>query len=621
MIRKLLIANRGEIAVRLIATAKRMGVTTVAVYSDADAAAPHVLNADEAEHIGPPRASDSYLSVDALLGAAERSGADAVHPGYGFLSESATFAMACAKAGLIFVGPSPEAIAAMGDKRRAKEIMIAAGVPCVPGWHGEGADDGALAAAAHEIGLPLLIKAAAGGGGRGMRLVTEANKVDAALTSARNEAQAGFGDNNLILEKVIDPARHVEVQVMGDSHGSVVHLGARDCSLQRRHQKVIEETPPPGLPPAMIEDLYAAAVTAAKAIDYVGAGTVEFLVGAGGFYFLEMNTRLQVEHPVTEMTTNLDLVAWQLQIAAGGALPLGQDDITFAGHAMEARLYAEDPATLLPRTGTVLDWRPATGDSIRVDAGITTGSEIGVHYDPLLAKIIAHGKDRESARQNLAKAIADTRLLGATTNKAYLLALLELPDFIAGKPTTTLAAKAEVPATPSQETVAAAAATIFHHSIAGEPDPWRSAGEARWPLFLCEGKSKHQVTVTMLASDSYQIDSHIFSTEDLHHTVSDNAKFWLDAGDGARAWKDITYAPAEPNAAGADGRVLAPIPGRVAKVAIGLGDTVAAGALLAVIESMKIEHAITAPVAGTVAKLAVAEGDQVAARAQLVEIA
>jgi geranyl-CoA carboxylase alpha subunit len=620
MIRKLLIANRGEIAVRVITTAKRMGVATVAVYSDADATAPHVLAADQAERIGPPRASDSYLSIEALLAAAERSGADAVHPGYGFLSESAAFASACADAGLTFVGPSPEAIAAMGDKRRAKDIMIEAGVPCVPGWHSEGADDAALAAAAEELGLPLLIKASAGGGGRGMRIVTEADKIAAALTSARNEAEAGFGDGSLILEKVIDPARHVEVQVMGDSHGAVVHLGARDCSLQRRHQKVIEETPPPGLPAAMIEGLCAAAVTAAKAIDYVGAGTVEFLVGDGGFYFLEMNTRLQVEHPVTEMITNLDLVAWQLQIAAGGPLPLTQDAIAFSGHAMEARLYAEDPATLLPRTGTVLDWQPASGDGVRIDAGIATGSEIGIHYDPLLAKIVAHGPDRESARKRLAEAIGDTRLLGATTNKAYLLALLALPDFVAGKPTTALAANVKIAAAPDEETIALAAATVFRDSIDGEPDPWRSAGEARWPLVLDEGKRRHQVTVAMLSDGSYQVDSHMVNADDLPRAVRDGDTLWLDAGDGARAWQDITYAPAEPPTAGADGKVPAPIPGRVAKVAVSVGDTVAAGALLAIIESMKIEHAITAPVAGKVTRLAVAEGDQVAARAPLVEI-
>ena len=620
MIRKLLIANRGEIAVRVIATAKRMGVATVAVYSDADATAPHVLAADQAERIGAARASDSYLSIEALLAAAERSGADAVHPGYGFLSESAAFAQACADAGLTFVGPSPEAIAAMGDKRRAKDIMIEAGVPCVPGWHSEGADDAALAKAAEELGLPLLIKASAGGGGRGMRIVTEPDKIWPALTSARNEAEAGFGDGSLILEKVIDPARHVEVQVMGDAHGAVVHLGARDCSLQRRHQKVIEETPPPGLPPAMVEGLCAAAVTAAKAIDYVGAGTVEFLVGDGGFYFLEMNTRLQVEHPVTEMITNLDLVAWQLQIAAGGPLPLTQDAIAFSGHAMEARLYAEDSATLLPRTGTVLDWQPATGDGVRIDAGIAAGSEIGIHYDPLLAKIVAHGPDRETARQRLATAIGDTRLLGATTNKAYLLALLALPDFIAGKPTTALAAEVEIAAAPGEETIALAAATVFRASIDGEPDPWRSAGEARWPLTLAEGKRTHRVTVAMLLDGSYQVDSDTVHAGDLPHAVRDGDTLWLDAGDGARAWQDITYAPAEPPTAGADGKVPAPIPGRVAKVAVSVGDTVAAGALLAIIESMKIEHAITAPVAGKVTGLAVAEGDQVAARAPLVEI-
>ena len=433
-ITKVLIANRGEIALRIQRTARDLGLSTVAVYSEADAEAPHVKAANEAIAIGPARASESYLSIDAIVDAARRSRADAVHPGYGFLSENADFARACVDAGLIFIGPDPEAIRLMGDKRLAKQRMRDAGIPCVPGWDGEDQDDPTIVSAASDLGFPLMVKAAAGGGGRGMRLVTNADAIDGAITSARSEARDAFGDGTLILESAVSNARHIEVQIFGDRHNNIVHLGARDCSVQHRHQKVIEEAPPPGLSPDVVEALYAAAIKAAAAIDYVGAGTVEFLVGPNEeFYFLEMNTRLQVEHAVTEMITGEDLVAWQILVARGEPLPKSQKDIQSSGHAIQARLYAEDTeAGFLPQIGPVVLWRGTTTDRVRIESGIETGSVISPHYDPMVAKIIAHGDDREQAIRQLTAALKSTALLGTTTNKRFLLGILAGVKFQTG---------------------------------------------------------------------------------------------------------------------------------------------------------------------------------------------
>ncbi len=435
---KILVANRGEIAWRIMRTAKAMGYRTVAVHSDADRDAPHVSFADEAIRIGPPPIGESYLSIDRILEAAHTSGADAVHPGYGFLSENEAFATACEKAGLVFIGPPPAAIAAMGNKAAAKRRMIDAGVPCVPGYQGADQSDAHLERESRKIGLPVMVKAAAGGGGRGMRLVEQDGDLLDAIRMARTEAASAFGSGELILEKAVTDARHVEIQVFADNHGNVIHLGERDCSVQRRHQKVIEEAPSLAVNADLRARMGAAAVAAARTIGYRGAGTVEFLLGSdGAFYFLEMNTRLQVEHPVTEAITGLDLVEWQLRVARGEALPLEQDQVQLEGHAIEVRLYAEDAyADFLPQTGQIDVWRPASGPGVRTDHGMKDGLAISPFYDPMIAKVIAHGATREEARRRLIKALRDTVVLGPTTNRHFLIRLLEHPEFAAGKTTT-----------------------------------------------------------------------------------------------------------------------------------------------------------------------------------------
>ena len=436
---KILIANRGEIACRITRTAKTLGYRTVAVFSDADAGALHVREADEAARIGPPPAQESYLNIEALLAAAKLAGADAVHPGYGFLSENAAFAEACSKAGLIFIGPPAAAIDAMGNKARAKALMEAADVPCrARAIAARTSPTNILIAEGRRIGFPLMVKAAAGGGGRGMRLVTAAEDLPQALARSRSEAASAFGSDELILERAIADARHVEIQIFADRHGNVIHLGERDCSIQRRHQKVIEETPSPAVSTELREQMGEAAVAAARAIGYVGAGTVEFLLDRSQkFYFLEMNTRLQVEHPVTEAVTGLDLVAWQLRNAAGEKLPLAQHQVRFDGHAIEARLYAEDPQqNFLPQSGVLVDWRPASGAGVRIDHGLAPGQSVSPFYDPMLAKVIAHGATREEARRRLIAALEDTVALGLTTNRSFLIDVLRHPAFAAGEATT-----------------------------------------------------------------------------------------------------------------------------------------------------------------------------------------
>ncbi|MCF5186941.1 acetyl-CoA carboxylase biotin carboxylase subunit, partial [Pseudomonas simiae] len=429
---KILIANRGEIACRIQRTAQALGYRTVAVYSDADAQALHVQMADEAVHIGPAPVQQSYLNIDAILNAARVTSADAIHPGYGFLSENPDFARACQQAGLTFIGPSPEAIELMGSKRLSKLAMLDAGVPCIAGYQGSAQDDSTLQREADAIGYPLMIKASAGGGGRGMRLVQHPEELLDNLHTARSEAKNAFGSGELILEQALIDPRHVEIQLFGDSHGHLIYLGERDCSIQRRHQKIIEEAPCPVMTPELRQAMGEAALNAGRAVNYVGAGTVEFLLDRNGrFYFLEMNTRLQVEHPVTELITGLDLVDWQLQIAAGQPLPLTQPDVSLNGHAMEVRLYAEDPAQgFLPQTGEVLRWDPAAG--VRIDHGVTEGQRISPFYDPMLGKIIAYGATREEARRKLLRAVEDTVLLGVTTNQPLLVDLLKHPDFVGG---------------------------------------------------------------------------------------------------------------------------------------------------------------------------------------------
>lgn len=436
---KILIANRGEIAVRLIRACREIDIGSVAVYSEADTNALHVRLADEAVLLGPAEASQSYLVMEKIIAAAKETGAQAIHPGYGFMSENAGFAQAVADAGLVFIGPSPNAITAMGDKAKARALMEKAGVPLVPGYQGKD-DDKSLVKAAKEIGFPVLVKAAAGGGGKGMRVVEKAGDLKEGIETARREAQNAFGDGRLIVEKYITQARHVEIQVLADTHGNTVHLFERECSIQRRHQKVIEETPSPLLDEALRSEMGAAAVSAAQAVGYTNAGTVEFIVDPNTreFYFLEMNTRLQVEHPITEMVTGLDLAQWQIRIAAGEKLAFSQTNLTQRGHAIESRIYAEDPANgFLPAVGTLLQWNPAQGPGVRVDSGVQTNSEVSVYYDPLLAKVIVHAEDRHAAIRKMEQALRDTTVLGVITNRDFLLDVLSHDEFTAGTATTS----------------------------------------------------------------------------------------------------------------------------------------------------------------------------------------
>ncbi|USG61803.1 acetyl-CoA carboxylase biotin carboxylase subunit [Sneathiella marina] len=437
-ISKLLIANRGEIACRIMKTAHSMGIDTVAVYSEADADAPHRKMATEAVALGPSPASESYLVIERIITAAVQTNADAVHPGYGFLSENAAFAKACEEAGLIFIGPSPRAISLMGNKAEAKRQMAAAGVPCVPGYEGEDQSDDRFVSASNEIGFPVMVKASAGGGGRGMRVVSKPEKLLKGLTAARSEGERSFGSAELILEKAIIEPRHIEIQVFADNHGNVVHMGERDCSIQRRHQKVIEEAPSPAVSPELREKMGATAVAATKAINYSGAGTFEFLLDQDkNYYFLEMNTRLQVEHPVTECVTGLDLVEWQIRIASGEPLPLSQKDISVRGHAIEARLYSEDPyKSFLPKVGILSEWFAAEGEGIRTDHGLETGFEITPFYDGMIAKIVGYGANRETARANLQEGLRRTIDKGLTTNRLFLLSCIAHKEFIAGSATT-----------------------------------------------------------------------------------------------------------------------------------------------------------------------------------------
>ncbi len=450
----LLVANRGEIACRIIRAARAEGLRVVAVFSDADEAAPHVRLADASVRIGPAPPAQSYLSIPAIIAAAKATGAEAVHPGYGFLAENADFAEAVTAGGLVFVGPPAAAIRAMGDKSAAKARMQAAGVPCAPGYHGDNQSFARFADEAERIGYPLMVKASAGGGGRGLRIVREPEGLQAALAAARSEAESAFGDGRLLIERALVGARHVEVQVFGDEHGRIVHLGERDCSIQRRHQKVIEEAPSPAVSPALRQAMGEAAVKAAAAVNYVGAGTIEFLLdGDGRFYFLEMNTRIQVEHPVTEAVTGLDLVRLQLQIAQGRPLPFAQADISLSGHAIEARLYAEDPAAdFLPSIGRLVAWRPGDGEGVRVDTGVEAGSVVTPYYDSMLAKIVGFGADREQARLRLISALERSFVSGVTTNRDFLLAALRRPTFIDGQATTAFVERGDICSRAAQPT-------------------------------------------------------------------------------------------------------------------------------------------------------------------------
>ncbi|HYC64630.1 MAG TPA: acetyl-CoA carboxylase biotin carboxylase subunit [Reyranellaceae bacterium] len=611
---KVLVANRGEIAWRVMRTAKAMGYRTVAVYSDADRDAPHVAFADEAVRIGPPPVGESYLSVERILEAAKKSGADAIHPGYGFLSENEGFAAACEKAGLTFIGPPPAAIAAMGNKAAAKRRMIEAKVPCVPGYQGADQSDANLQKEARKIGLPVMVKAAAGGGGRGMRLVTQDGELADAIKTARTEAESAFGSGELILEKAVVDARHVEIQVFADAHGNVIHLGERDCSVQRRHQKVIEEAPSPAVDEALRQRMGAAAVAAARAIGYRGAGTVEFLLGGdGAFYFLEMNTRLQVEHPVTEAITGLDLVEWQLRVARGDRLPLGQDEVKFGGHAIEVRLYAEDAyAGFLPQTGRVGVWRPTIGPGVRIDHGMKDGLAISPFYDPMIAKVIAHGRTREEARVRLIKALRDAVVLGPTTNRHFLIRLLEHPEFAAGQATTAFIGKNsfEPPALTDHHWQLAAgllwraSAERYPPSLRG----WRNSNPEPTPIKLAVGDVERTVLVTTGGDDSvpFHIDGDDIVVDLDGHTVR---------------FTDLTYAPPASAAAGGDGTLRAPMDGKIVAIKVAAGEKVTKGQTLVVLEAMKIQHQLKAAADAEVASVSVKEGQQVSNRAVLVTMA
>ena len=626
---KILIANRGEIACRVVRTARRMGYRTVAVYSDADAAALHVQQADEAVHIGAPPATQSYLDIDALLAAARRTGADAVHPGYGFLSERADFAQACADAGLVFIGPPPAAMRAMGDKAAAKRRMRAAGVPCAAGYLGEDQSDEALRQAAHDLGLPLLVKAVAGGGGRGMRLVREAGELPAALAGARRESLSAFGDGSLMLERLIEHGRHIEVQVFADSHGHCIHLGERDCTVQRRRQKLLEESPSPMVGPAFRAALGRDAVAAALAVNYVGAGTVEFIVDAGlKHHFLEMNTRLQVEHAVTECITGLDLVEWQLRVARGEALPLTQDEVKFEGHAIEVRLYAEDPHDgWKPQSGRVLGWRPeaAVTSQLRVDHGLAEGDEVTPWYDAMVAKFVAHGSSRADAVRRLVRALQDAPLLGVANNAHFMAGLLQHPAFAAASMHTTSldewAANGEAllqrPAVPE-------AAWRLAAALRAPAASHRPASMAQRDLVLhCQGTTRTlrapPAGVDLLAAADGEQRCRIDGVLQRHRVAVDGNTLHLAMHGAVFTFTEASPWPATRTTP--DARLArAPVAGVVAQLAVAVGDVVAAGQPLLCVEAMKMEMWLHAGAAGTVRALHAEVKDAVAAGTVLVEI-
>ncbi|TCD04843.1 biotin/lipoyl-binding protein [Erythrobacteraceae bacterium CFH 75059] len=621
MIRKLLIANRGEIACRIIRTARAMNIATVAVHSDADATALHVRSADEAVHIGPPPAAESYLRGDRIIAAAQAAGADAVHPGYGFLSENADFAQAVLDAGLIWVGPRPASIRAMGLKDAAKQLMRSAGVPVTPGYDGSDQSVERLAREADTIGYPVLIKAVAGGGGKGMRKVDAPADFAAALESCRREAQASFGNDEVLLEKWITSPRHIEVQVFGDAHGNVVHLFERDCSLQRRHQKVIEEAPAPGMDAATREAICAAAVRAAKAVDYEGAGTIEFIADASEglradrIFFMEMNTRLQVEHPVTEEITGVDLVEWQLRVAGGEPLPRQQAELSITGHAIEARLYAEDPARgFLPSIGVLRTFdMPQDGGDTRIDTGVRQGDEITPFYDPMIAKVIVHQHTRDDAIEALRGAVAGIRIRPVRTNAAFLHRVLTLDAFVAGTMTTSLLGDhPELGDKPplSQESLVHAAKRLRQELQ--RTSQARGSGDERMLGVRLNAPPKRTATIYVdgVAREVPWGDDEA-STATPHPSAFEPAEDGFTWYENGEAYAVSLAKRGTGHHSAADGAVAAPMPGKVIAVDVAEGQAVTAGQRLLVLEAMKMEHALTAPFDGTVTQLSAAEGQQV----------
>ncbi len=663
MFTKILIANRGEIACRVARTARRMGIRTVAVFSDADADALHVVTCDEAVRLGPAAPRESYLNGAAIIAIALRTGAQAIHPGYGFLSENEDFATACAAAGLVFIGPPPAAIAAMGSKSAAKNIMGAASVPLVPGYHGDAQDPALLAREAEAIGFPVLIKATAGGGGKGMKIVTAAGEFAAALASARREAKASFGDDRVLIERYLTSPRHIEIQVFADTQGNAVYLFERDCSVQRRHQKVLEEAPAPGMTAQRRSAMGDAAVAAAKAIGYVGAGTVEFIAEQDGrFYFMEMNTRLQVEHPVTEMITGQDLVEWQLRVAAGEPLPLRQDQLTINGHALEARLYAEDPERgFLPSIGTLSHWRmPAASDRVRVDTGVGAGDDVSPFYDPMLAKLIVWGEDRAAACAEMLRALAQCEVVGVATNIAFLERVVAHDAFASARIDTGLIEKyrdALFPPPSATPDAALLAATVAEYEglaldaaaaarASGDPNsPWH-VRDAWWL-----GMATHAIAMTFADGDArtrvevrprgeHQLDvafpgrsiavSYSHADDRLHivaddvafeaTVIADNDDRYVFAPEARRHLRfiDLLAHAAEDDEHG--GHLTAPMSGAVVAVMVEVGAKVAKGAPLMVLEAMKMEHTIVAPADGIVAAVHFGVGDRVAEGADLVDL-
>ncbi|RWE00350.1 acetyl/propionyl/methylcrotonyl-CoA carboxylase subunit alpha [Mesorhizobium sp.] len=639
MFGKILIANRGEIACRVIRTARRLGVRTVAVYSDADARALHVEMADEAVHIGPSPVGESYLRGDKIIAAALATGAQAIHPGYGFLSENPDFVDQVTAAGLVFIGPSAASIRAMGLKDAAKRLMEKAGVPVVPGYHGEAQEIVLLASKAREIGYPVLIKARAGGGGKGMRRVDHPDDFSEALSGARREAKAAFGDDRVLVEKYVDKPRHIEVQVFGDNFGNAVHLYERDCSAQRRHQKVIEEAPAPGMTPALRKAMTEAAVKAAKAINYSGAGTIEFIVDASGglkpdrFWFMEMNTRLQVEHPVTEMVTGVDLVEWQLRVASGEKLPKTQGEIALAGHAFEARIYAEDASKgFLPATGTLYHLQfpdaPPQGAAMRIETGVRAGDAISPFYDPMIAKLVVHAKDRTTALGALHDALARTEVAGSTVNTAFLAALAADADFAAGDVDTGLIGRRQdalvAVAAPSDEAIAAAALAATDAGAPGRAaDPWSSlAGYAHFHTLarrtrLRFGEENILARVSARPDGRFQValeaPHDAINSHDLRNLL--RTARWPGHATVFEGAVGYTFAVPDPlakadEAAAATGSLRAPMPGLVKLVRAAAGDVVIKGQPLLILEAMKMEHTIAAPHDGVIAEIAT-EGAQV----------
>ena len=663
-INAILIANRGEIAARVIRTARRMGIRTIAVYSEADANALHVQLADEAIAIGPTPARDSYLRSDVILAAAKAAGADAIHPGYGFLSENAEFAAQVTNAGLIFIGPPAAAIKAMGSKSAAKALMEKAGVPLVPGYHGEEQSFAVLRDAAERIGYPVLIKASAGGGGKGMRVVNAATELEAAINSAKRESLNAFGDDRLLIEKYLTRPRHIEVQVFADRSGETVYLFERDCSIQRRHQKVVEEAPAPGMTPERRAAMGKAAVDAARAVGYVGAGTVEFIAEGDEFFFMEMNTRLQVEHPVTEAITGQDLVEWQIRVARGEALPRKQHELSINGHAIEVRLYAEDPQRdFLPQTGHIShlvlpDHCRNAQTQVRVDTGVQQGADITIHYDPMIAKIITHGADRDEAIARLRAALAATEVTGLNTNRAFLLAIASHPAFARAELDTGFIARHHavlLPApTPARDDILAIATYAFlrheqqrQHQQNDPADAfspwalgwgWRLGHQSHADLVLLDGERR----VTLCAQ--YTRDGLVVITPDARVHISGNRRsdgyyrlqvdsrqctarvligghtltVFVDGAEYHLRYVDPRLA-VNADAASA-GHLIAPMPGVVASVAVAVGDRVEKGAALIVVEAMKMEHTIVAPYDGTVKVIHYDVGDQVAEGKDLLEL-